>query len=99
MDGNRLVHIPPVAELFRPDEIQNFLRMLGIFADNQHKRLYDRFSVIFRIGSQMQFRTFMAFDTVQQHHLVQLFFAEIVAINVRPPDSIRRSCIAIRYRL
>ena len=95
MDGNRLVHIPPVAELFRPDEIQNFLRMLGIFADNQHKRLYDRFPVIFRIGSQMQFRTFMAFDTVQQHHLVQLFFSEIVAVNVRPTDSIRSSCIAI----
>ena len=73
--------------------------MVGVLADNKHKRFYKPFAVIGSVNLQLAFCVFVTGDAVQQHHFIELLIAKVIKINIGTGNRIRSTGIAILNRL
>ena len=99
MDDNGLVSISSAAKFIGLDKLLHPGRMVGVLADDQHKRFYKPLAVIGSVNLQLAFRVLMTGDAVQQHHFIELLIAKVVKINIGTGNRIRSTGIAILNRL
>ena len=93
MNDNRFLPVRAFPEFIGAYVVFHPHGVIGIFANHQHKGLYDRFSVISGINLQLCLCSFMAGNAIRQHHLIQLLVAEIIKIYIGTSHS--KGCAGI----
>ena len=95
VNDDRLIPVCTLSEFIGFDIAFYPGSVIGIFAHHQHERFNNMPPVVGGINLQLRLCSFMAGDTIRQHHFVQLLVTEIVEVNIRAGYGIRSSGITI----